>query len=399
MSRLWTKEAAVGLVVAGTVLLGPAQAAWAAPAWELRAMSVPEAWAVSRGDGVTVAVIDSGIRTGHEALKGRATEGPDMLNENDKDAPYYGRHGTAMASHVLDVAPGAKVLGLRTIRDDGDPKLDERQEGFGQPTGGSEPNDPYALAIAKAVDLDADVISLSLGTDDLALFKRSTAQAAAIAYATSRGIPVVASAGNSGDTGNGVSYPANYPGVIAVAASNKAGARADFSTVHSYVDVAAPGQQVAAADIRGGRSRVSGTSSAGALTAGVVALIKSKYPDLAPRQIEQVLIRTASRYDEGHDPFRGYGLVDAEAALKAAGALKPEPATLPATRYEGPAHFGPGDDGTPLNVNQPLEKGMLALGGGVAVPGVLAILGGVLLLLSGRRARRRAGGAGTGGGG
>lgn len=84
-------------------------------------MSVPAAHTISQGEGVTVAVVDTGIRTDHPVLKGRATEGPDFLQANDKSESWYGEHGTAMASSVLDIAPKAKILGLRVVRDEDDP--------------------------------------------------------------------------------------------------------------------------------------------------------------------------------------------------------------------------------------------------------------------------------------
>ncbi|WP_437023000.1 S8 family peptidase [Streptomyces sp. enrichment culture] len=110
---------------------------------------------------------------------------------------------------------------------------------------------------------------------------------------------VLAAVGNLGDLeqggDNAISYPGACPGVITVAASGADGARAPFSSVHSYIDVAAPGVAINAADSRsGGRKPGEGTSSACALAAGVSALIVSKYPDLAPRQVEQVLEKTAS---------------------------------------------------------------------------------------------------------
>jgi len=383
---LWVACAAMS----AAAVVGGAPAAAAAPSWELRAMSVPGAWSASQGDGVTVAVVDSGIRTDHKVLAGRATEGPDLLNETDQGESWYGAHGTAMASHVLDVAPKAKVLGLRVIRDEDDPDYEEKPDAVRKPDEDS-PQHPIANAIVYAADSGAAVISLSLGTADSSFFKYSSAEATAITYAISKGAVVVAAAGNEAeeDESNQISYPANYAGVIAVGASTKAGKRADFSQVHSYVDIVAPGQDVMAADFKtDGRKRTQGTSSATALVAGVAALITSAHPDLAPWQVEQALQRTASHYDQGHDAWTGYGRVDAAAALEAAAGMKPEPPLLSAVKHQGPAHLGPGDDGTPMVVNQPVETEMVVWGGIIAIPGLAAILIGMLLFFTGRRASR-----------
>ncbi|MEJ3749694.1 S8 family serine peptidase [Actinomycetes bacterium KLBMP 9797] len=368
-------------VVCGVVAL-PAPAMAAPNGWELAAMSVPAAQKISKGAGVTVAVIDSGIRTDHAALKGRATEGPDFLGENDQNASYYGDHGTAMASNVLDVAPAAKVLGLRASRDTEDPEFDSwlgsmRDENR---KGG------MAGAIQAAVKSGAQVISLSLGSE-LGIY--SSEEAAVIAQALAAGVVVVASAGNEGDEVNELSYPAAYPGVIAVGASTPQGRRATFSQVHNYVDVAAPGVEINAASIKGGRAKIQGTSPAGALTAGVAALVVAKYPDLSPRQVEQVLQRTASTYRKGHNPQTGYGVVNADAALKAAARLKPESAALPVGAQGVGSHFGPGDDGTPAKIGQPWDAAYLVVGGISAGIALFCLAVGLLLVLSGRRAAAR----------
>ncbi|MCF6526471.1 S8 family serine peptidase [Streptomyces sp. JJ36] len=380
-------------VLTGLLLLASSPAASAAEGWELPALSVPAAHDVSKGEGVTVAVVDTGIRTDHPALRGRATEGPDFLGgKSDRDEPWYGKHGTSMASSVLDVAPEAEVLGLRTLRDEKDPQYQTWEESLKE---GGDPEEAAALhqAIRHAVKAGADVVSMSLGSADGAFSPYSESEARAVQYALSKGVVVVASAGNAGDVsrgdGNEVHYPAAYPGVVAVAAATPDGSRAVFSQVHSYNDVAAPGVQIHSADIAGGRSPVQGTSSATALTSGVAALIVAKYPDLAPRQVEEVLQRTASTAEQGHDPRTGYGTVDAAAALQAAAKLTPEKPALPVTEKGAGVHFGPGDDGTPPRTEvgrNPEDTTAAAVIGG---PGLVAVVIGVLLAVSGARARRR----------
>ncbi|MEV6373027.1 S8 family peptidase [Micromonospora musae] len=377
---------AVALCVAGALVAAAAPAHAAEKGWELDALSVPAAHDLSEGDGITVAVIDTGIRTNHPVIAGRATEGPDFLSENDKKESWYGGHGTSMASNVLDVAPKAKVLGLRAIRDREDPDYQTWEQNLANPN----PQSAHALrnAIRYAADSGARVISLSLGTEN-AFTPYDEEEAKAIQYALAKGVVVIASAGNDGDGENLVAYPVGYPGVIGVAASTPSGGRADFSTVHSYVDVAAPGVDIWGADI-GSKGRVSaqGSSQAGALTAGVAALILAKYPKLAPRQVGDLLQRTAS-HPQRHDPKTGYGVVDAAKALRAAGKVKPAPYVMPVNAKGAGAHFGPGDDGTPRRVGQPLDVLLLVFAGVFGLFAVGMIIGGLLLVRSGRRARRR----------
>jgi subtilisin family serine protease len=379
----------VVVALAALVLLANPGTALAQNGWELPAISVSAAQAISKGAGVTVAVIDTGIRTNHPVLQGRATNGPDFLQETDQNQPWYGQHGTAMASSVLDVAPAAKVLGLRAIRDDNDPKYQDWSASLNNPD--STHGNALVQAILYAANSGARVISMSLGTKDpFSLYDETEARA--IQYALSKGVVVIASAGNDGgsDDQDSVDYPAAYPGVIAVAATNPDGTRASFSAVHSYVDVAAPGVAINDADVAtGGRTPVNGTSPAGALTAGVAALIVSKYPKLAPRQIEQLLEQTASTASRGFNPLTGFGVINATAALQAASALTPETAVLPVGAQGAGGHFGTGDDGTPKLTNAPLDWGYMGFAGVVGVPGLLLVVGGIFLFISGRRAQKR----------
>lgn len=371
----------------------PATASATSHGWEITALNVRAAHTMSTGESVTVAVVDSGIRVDHPALQGRATEGKDFLRENDREEPWYGKHGTSMASSVLDVAPGAKVLGIRALRDEEDPDYEKWKGKVADPDSADGPG-TLGSAIIHAVEGGADVISLSLGTVDSEQSPYYGYEAKAIEHAISKGVVVVAASGNTGDLSreeslNAVHYPAAYPGVISVAATTPDGSRSTFSSVHNYNDVAAPGVDINSADISGGRSQVNGTSSATALTAGVAALMLSKYPDLAPRQVEQTLKKTASNAGQGHNPLAGYGTIDAEAALKAAGKLRPESPALPVSKKRADIHFGPGDDGTPstTDVGRRPEDTMVAAS--VGGSGLIAVIVGIILTVTGSRAQRR----------
>ncbi len=192
-----------------------------------------------------------------------------------------------------------------------------------------------------AVAHGARVISMSIGYSAPSGTVREALQ-----KAYDRGVVVIASAGNSGGpaaSGGGEapeSFPANYPGVISVGAVNERGAVAVFSSDNLSVQVAAPGVSVPAQGRDGQYWLVSGTSPACALVAGVAALIKSKYPGLAPDLVASALTSTTTdRPATGYDSQVGFGIVDAAAALAKAGELagaRTAEAGLKATaRYRG----------------------------------------------------------------
>ena len=164
---------------------------------------------------------------------------------------------------------------------------------------------------------------------------------------------VIASAGNSGgpagpgrDAEAPESFPANYPGVISVGAVNSNGDVAGFSSDNLSVQVAAPGVSVPAQGREGQYWSVSCTSPACALVAGVAALIKSKYPGLAPDLVASALTSTTTdRPASGYDSQVGFGIVNAAAALAEAGELagvRPAKAGLKATaKYRGVPPLAP----------------------------------------------------------
>jgi hypothetical protein len=167
----------------------------------------------------------------------------------------------------------------------------------------------------------------------------------ALQEAYQHNVVVVASAGNSGDgTANApYSFPADYPGVLAVGAVNSSNQVASFSSENESVQVAAPGYKVPAQGRDGTYWYVSGTSPACALTAGVVALIKSKYPHLTDSQVISAITSStdpSTRPTGGYDQQIGFGVVDAEAALTAAG--KQARAAPPQPGVASAAHFGGG---------------------------------------------------------
>ncbi|WP_223206223.1 S8 family peptidase [Streptomyces xanthii] len=364
----------VGLV-GGAALSGaaPAAAATTVPAgWENAALGLPAAQRLSQGEGVTVAVIDSGVDPDHPSVKGHVTTGPDFMKDGKSPSDDdWGLHGTAMASAILKVAPRAKILSIRSIDD-------SAEEDTGEVTFRHD-GDPIAKGIDYAVEHGADVISLSLG-NKFADYQRPVANA--LGYAASSGITTVAAAGNAGDESNDGNFPAGYASAIAVAATRPGGGRAALSNVKTYNAVAAPGVGVTLAERSGGYAKRDGTSVSTALTAGVLALMYAEYPDLTPAQARSALTRTAS-HPGRHSALDGYGPVNAAAAVRAADTrqeVEAEP-----VEYRGEKHFET-PSGVSKTAHAPMEQPLWLGGLGAAVLGLLLLAGGVVLL---RRPRAR----------
>ncbi len=317
--------------------------------WVLDMLNAETAWSVTRGSGVTVAVIDSGVDPDVSDLEGSVITGPDYTGVNTSSASQnWGVHGTWMASliaghghdgglsGVIGIAPEARILSIRAIPDRSDPhygKYEREPETVIQQS--------LANGIAYAVAHGARVISMSIGYSAPSGTVRNELQ-----KAYDRGVVVIASAGNSGGPAAGhggeapESFPANYPGVISVGAVKPSGAVAGFSSDNLSVQVAAPGVSVPAQGRDGQYWWVSGTSPACALVAGVAALIESRYPGLAPDLVATALTSTTTdRPAAGYDSQVGFGIVDAAAALAKAGELagaRPAEASLKATaKYRG----------------------------------------------------------------
>jgi subtilisin family serine protease len=323
---------ALAAILAMIVGAGPARADGVRDAqmWVLNAIGAPAAWNTTQGQGVTVAVIDSGVNPQVSDLVGSVTTGPDYTGVGTAQSnSNWGIHGTWMASMIaghghdggsgiLGVAPKAHVLSIRVITDSTDPGY-SRYVRESQ----SRVQGELAEAINYALSHGAGVISMSLGYGAPSLQVRSALQ-----RALNHGVVIVASSGNSGDSnsarqGNApYSFPADYPGVIGVAALNSHGMPAGFSSDNISVQVAAPGVDVPAQGRDGQYWLVSGTSPACALTAGVAALIRAADPSLPPDLVRKAITSTTThRPPGGYDEEVGFGTVNAAAALTAAAQL------------------------------------------------------------------------------
>ncbi|MEU0654658.1 type VII secretion-associated serine protease mycosin [Streptomyces albogriseolus] len=342
------RPAALGGLLAAALVLVPTTPAYADGIrdrqWALDALHTDQVWPTTRGAGVTVAVLDTGVEADHPDLDGNVLEGKDLVGFGAREGDEaWARHGTAMAGiiaghghgpgngdGVLGVAPEARILPVRVILEDKDPARAKARSTRGN---------ALAEGIRWAADHGADVINLSLG-DDSASAHPEQGEDEAIQYALRKGVVVVASAGNGGEKGDRISYPAAYPGVIAATAVDRYGTRAPFSTRRWYATVSAPGVDVIIADPDHKYYEGWGTSAAAAFVSGAVALVKAAHPDLTPAQIKRLLEDTARNAPAaGRDDSRGFGFIDPAAAIEAAGRLKPE--GLRAAAY-GDEYFGPG---------------------------------------------------------
>lgn len=274
--------------------------------WALGAVHARSAWELSRGRGVTVAVVDSGIGPTRE-LAGNVSRTVNLAGPTTKRTDLQD-HGTAVScviaaaadrrglKGITGVAPAARIMSVRV---------------FG--ASGVAPTSRVAQGIRWAVNHGADVVNASFEDRDKPVLR------SAVRYALRRGVIVVAGAGNEGDVGSPPQYPAAYPGVIAVAAVTPDLERADFSNEGDYVDVAAPGSHILSCDPFDTLSYYEGTSLATPVVTGVVALLKSVRPRLGPADVERILRRTARDLGPvGRDDSYGWGVVDAAAALRAA---------------------------------------------------------------------------------
>ena len=392
---------ALAVLAAGlAITAAPARAVSADPVrdrqtWVLNMLDAPAAWTVTKGAGVTVAVIDSGVNPNVSDLAGSVTTGPNYTGVRTPPSnAHWGVHGTWMASliaghghgggssGILGVAPEAKVLSIRVITDPGDPGYRHYQH---EPT--SSVQRSLAAAIRYAVRHRVGVINMSVGYGNASRPVRSALQ-----DAYNHNVVVLASAGNSGRPAASqapYSFPADYPGVISVAAVDQAGAAARFSSDNLSVQLAAPGVDVPAQGRDGAYWLVSGTSPACALTAGVAALIKAAHPRLPASLIAMALTTTTrNRPPGGYDPDVGFGTVDAAAALAKARQLSEQPH---AAGLAAAVHFGGGKAAVPAPPAFKRGPGAL-IGFTVLALGSLAlVLIGLARLVRRRRLRTRPG--------
>lgn len=239
----------------------------------VEAVNAPMAWHLSQGEGVGVAVLDTGIDHYHPDLARNIAGGINLVNPGTLPLDDDG-HGTHVAGIIAAARNGRGVVGVAPLaRLYAVKVLDAR---------GAGSVSDLILGLQWVVDRGIPVANLSLGSP-----APSTALARAVAGTLAAGTTIVAAAGNDGRE---VDYPAAYPGVIAVAAAEPWGRLASFSNNGPEITVAAPGVDILSTE-RGGRyGRRSGTSMAAAHVSGVVALYLQLHPGATPDQVREALI-------------------------------------------------------------------------------------------------------------
>ncbi len=319
---------------------------------QLDVLDLPRVWPLSRGEGQTVAVIDTGVAR-HRLLP-HLMPGGDYVYTGDGTDDCDG-HGTIVAGIIgaaedptggagfSGIAPDATIIGIR--------QSSVKFAPAGEPAPGFGDVDTLAAAVRTAADMGASVINVSsiaciAATDDL----DDRALGAALAYAVDvKNVVVVAAAGNVGGLGqcpdqNPPADPAR-PGrpdwasvkvvvspawyddyVLTVGSVDPQGAPSQFTLAGPWVDVAAPGEGVVSLDadgeglvdtlpVLGNPAPIVGTSYAAPVVSGIAALVRARSPHLTARQVMQRIRETAHRPPSGWDPFVGNGVVDALAAV------------------------------------------------------------------------------------
>ncbi|MGW2486470.1 type VII secretion-associated serine protease mycosin [Streptomyces sp. NPDC001606] len=317
-----TASAVLGLLLLG-VGATPAYAdSVRARQWHLDAMHAEEMWKVSRGHGITVAVIDSGVDDTLADLKGQVLEGKDYSSQRGDEHTDIDGHGTAIAALIAatgargpvtgsyGLAPEAKILPIRmryAVEDDG---KDHK----------AEFSHILSKAIRYAADSQAEIINMSLGNSNTPGRQdvETPELMSAVKYALSKDKLLFAAVGNSGDKSNLLAYPAATPGVVGIGAADQNGKVAKFSQHGPQVDLVAPGTNMVHACP--GATEIcnsQGTSDATAIASASAALIWSKHPTWTNNQVLRVMLNTAVKPAGGEkrSDYVGYGGVRPRIAL------------------------------------------------------------------------------------
>ena len=288
--------------------------------WGLTAIGAPSVWKITRGAGVTVAVIDSGSGP-HPDLDANLDAGRTMFGSIDSvgaidvDVAGHGSHVAGIIAAVADnaiggsgVAPQSRILPIRV--------LDSL---------GSGDSKDVSKAVRFAVDSGVRVINLSLGGST-----ESTSLTAAIQYAVDRNVLVVAAAGN-GAADSTPKWPGASDLTIAVTAVDRYNSVTSFDQRGDYIDIAAPGSSILSTASNDYKIQ-SGTSMAAAFVSGAAALLFAAQPSITAVQVRDVLQRTATDLGSpGRDTTFGYGIINLVAAFAELDVLFPKIVTASLT--------------------------------------------------------------------
>lgn len=254
-------------------------------------MHAEEMWKTTTGDGITVAVIDTGVNSSVPSLKGQVLKGLDATGAEGDETDDYNGHGTTMAELIAGTGQGGGLKGLAP----GSKIIPMRVSNTKFQNENSVNAYDSADAIRAAADSDAKIISMSFGSE----FKMDR-EIEAVKYAQSKGKLFFAAVGNEAEEGNKPTYPAAYPEVVGVGATDRQGKVSDTSQHGDFVDIAAPGDDLPFwCDEHFERycQGNGGTSAATAITSAAAALIWSAHPEWTANQVLNVLFDTAGRGD------------------------------------------------------------------------------------------------------
>ena len=253
------------------------------------------------GPGIPVTIVDSGVDVEHPEFAGR----PDLSLLNAQEpAGIGGEHGTSVASVIGAPVNGVGVVGIY-------PQAVLRSWDAARGEGTRLESADIAAGILAAARSGRGVINLSLGGD------RDLPIELAVSEAVATGSLVVAASGNDGTRGSPIGYPAALPHVTTVAATDRSGGVAPFSSRSPYVDVAAPGDDILVASALGKNWHPSsGTSFSSPIVAGAAAWLWTARPDLDAGQVAEIVRRSARDIDQaGRDSASGFGMLNVQAAL------------------------------------------------------------------------------------
>lgn len=273
--------------------------------WNLPSIETEKGWTLSKGDDqVIIAVLDTGVQSNHPDLVGRLSQGMNIVNNGaaPEDDVGHGTHVSGIIGATVNNDEGVagvswynKIMPVKVLDNSG---------------AGST----YSVAqgIIWATDHGAKVINMSLGNYAKADFLHD-----AIKYAYERDVVLIAASGN--DNTDRPGYPAAYPEVFAVAATNNRKEKASFSNFGDYIDVAAPGDSIASTYPGSQYAALSGTSMASPHVAALAGLIRSVNPDLSNQEVMEIMRQSAVDLGPpGKDIYFGYGEIDIDKALNAA---------------------------------------------------------------------------------